>query len=165
MPVLSGRCPVIMVQMVPNSVILCIVYLESLDSGEMFFAYFFQSIFFSFWHCAFYFSLSLVAQTLKSLPAMQETWVQSLGQEVLLEKGMATQPSILAWRIPWTKEPSGLQSLGSQSWGKDWATNTFTPLPCRLAGEEGSLMKLRLIVSTGFKEVLIVISMIYIVSK
>ena len=51
---------------------------------------------------------SLVAQRLKRLPAMQETWVQSLGQEDPLEKEMATYSSILAWRIPWTEEPSGL---------------------------------------------------------
>ena len=48
----------------------------------------------------------------KSLPAMQETWVSSLGQVDPLEKGMATYSSILAWRIPWTEEPGGLQSLG-----------------------------------------------------
>ena len=53
----------------------------------------------------------MVAQTLKSLPAMQETWVRSLGQEDLLEKGMANLSSILAWRIPWTEEPCGLQSI------------------------------------------------------
>ena len=52
-----------------------------------------------------------MAQTVKSLPVMQETWVQSLGREDLLEKGMATHTSILAWRIPWTKEPGGLQSM------------------------------------------------------
>ena len=50
----------------------------------------------------------------KNLPAMQEIWVQSLGQEDLLEKGMATHSSILAWRIPWTVEPDGLQSMESQ---------------------------------------------------
>ena len=48
---------------------------------------------------------SLVGQTVKSLPAMLETWVQSLGQENPLEKGMATHSSILAWRVPWTEEP------------------------------------------------------------
>jgi len=53
----------------------------------------------------------------KNLPAMQETWVQSLGGEVSLEKGMATHSSILAWEIPWTKEPGGLQSMGSQRVG------------------------------------------------
>ena len=52
------------------------------------------------------------AQTVKSLPAMQETRVQSLGQEDPLEKGVATHSSILAWRIPWTEEPGGLQSTG-----------------------------------------------------
>ena len=51
-----------------------------------------------------------MAQRLKRLPAMWETWVQSLGQEDPLEKEMATHPSILAWRIPWTEERGGLQS-------------------------------------------------------
>ena len=59
--------------------------------------------------------VSLVAQTVKNLPAMQETRVQSLDQEDPLEKGMANHSSILAWRIPWTGEPGGLQSMGSQS--------------------------------------------------
>ena len=61
-----------------------------------------------------------MAQTVKNLPAMQETWVQSLGQEDALEKGMATQSSTLAWRTPWTEEPTG-----SQRGGHDSATNTF----------------------------------------
>ena len=56
---------------------------------------------------------SLVAQRLKRLPAMWETWVQSLGQEDPLEKEMAIYSSILAWRIPWTEESGGLQSMGS----------------------------------------------------
>ena len=56
---------------------------------------------------------SLVAQTVKNLPAMWETWVQSLGWENPLEKGIATHSSILAWRIPWTEEPGRLQSMGS----------------------------------------------------
>ena len=55
-----------------------------------------------------YFETSLVAQTVKNLPAMQETQVQSLGWEEPLEKGIATHFSILAWRIPWTEEPDGL---------------------------------------------------------
>ena len=55
----------------------------------------------------------------KHLPAMQETQVQSLGQEDPLEKGMATHSSILAWRIPWTEEADGLQSMGSQRAGPD----------------------------------------------
>ena len=58
---------------------------------------------------------SFVAQSVKNLPAVQETWVQSLGWEDPLEKEMATHSSILAWKISWTEEPGGLQSLGSQS--------------------------------------------------
>ena len=61
----------------------------------------------------------LVAQTVNNLPAMQETWVRPLGQEDPLEKGTATHSSILAWRIPWTVEPGGLQSMGSQNVGHD----------------------------------------------
>ena len=57
---------------------------------------------------------SLVAQRLKNLPAMWETWVQSLGREDPLEKEMATHARILAWRIPWREEPGRLQSAGSQ---------------------------------------------------
>ena len=55
---------------------------------------------------------SLVAQRLKHLPAMRETWVRSPGREDHLEKEMATHSSILAWRIPWTEEPGGLPSMG-----------------------------------------------------
>ena len=55
----------------------------------------------------------------KNLPTVQVTWVQSLGLEDLLEKGIATHSSILAWRIPWTEEPGGLQSVGSQRVGHD----------------------------------------------
>ena len=57
---------------------------------------------------------SLVAQSVKNLPAMQETWVQFLGKEDSLEKGMATQSCILAWKVSWTEEPGGIQSMGSQ---------------------------------------------------
>ena len=63
--------------------------------------------------------VSLVAQRLKRLPAMQETWVRSLGWEDPLEEEMATHSSILAWRIPWTEEPGGLQSTGLQRVGHD----------------------------------------------
>ena len=59
------------------------------------------------------------------LSTVWETQVQSLGEEDPLEKEMATHSSILAWRIPWTEEPSGLQSMGSQRVGHDWVTNTF----------------------------------------
>ena len=62
---------------------------------------------------------SLVPQMVRNLPAMQEAWVPSLGPEDLLEKGMATHSSILAWRIPWPEEPGRLQSTGSQRVGHD----------------------------------------------
>ena len=62
---------------------------------------------------------SLVAQMVKNLPAMQETQVQSLGWEDLLEKEMATHSSILAWEITWTEKPGGLQYKGSQKVGHD----------------------------------------------
>ena len=62
---------------------------------------------------------SLVAQTVKNMPAMWETWVRSLGWDDALEKGMATLSSILAWRIPWMEEPEELQCLGSQRVGHD----------------------------------------------
>ena len=58
-----------------------------------------------------------VAQLVKNLPAVQETWVKSLGWEDPLQKGMAIHSSILAWRIPWMEEPGGLQSMGSQRVG------------------------------------------------
>ena len=69
----------------------------------------------SFWESG----TSLVAQIEKRLPIMWETWVQSLGQEDLLEKAMATHSSIPAWRFPWMKEPGRLQSMGSQRFGHD----------------------------------------------
>ena len=62
---------------------------------------------------------ALVAQTVKNLPEMQKTWVQSLGREDPLEEVMTTHSSILAWRIPWTEEAGGLQSMGSQRVGHD----------------------------------------------
>ena len=68
---------------------------------------------------------SLVAQTVKSLPAMQETQVQSLSQENPLEKEMATHSSSLAWKIPRMEEPGGLQSMGLQRIRHYWVTNTF----------------------------------------
>ena len=57
---------------------------------------------------------TILAQTVKDMPARQETWVQFLVQEDPLEKGMATHSRILAWRIPWTEEPGGLQFIWSQ---------------------------------------------------
>ena len=63
--------------------------------------------------------ISLVAQTVKNLPAMWETCIRSLGWKDPLGKGMATHSNILAWRIPWTEEPGGLQFMGSQRVGHD----------------------------------------------
>ena len=63
---------------------------------------------------------------MKNLPAIQETWGRSLGGEDTLETGITTHFSILAWWIPWTEEPSRLQSMGSQRVRHDWVTNTFT---------------------------------------
>ena len=65
-----------------------------------------------------------MAQMVKNLSATQETWVQSLGQADPLKKEVTTHSSILAWRIPWTEEPDGLQSMGSQRVGHDRATFT-----------------------------------------
>ena len=62
----------------------------------------------------------------KNLPAIQKTWVHFLGQEDPLEKEMATHSGFLAWEIPWTEEPGGLQSMGSQRVGHNSATNTHT---------------------------------------
>ena len=69
---------------------------------------------------------SLVAQMVKNMPAMHKSWVQSLGQEDPLEKGIATHSSILAWRILWTEEPGRLQSVGSQRVRLNRTTNTHT---------------------------------------
>ena len=66
---------------------------------------------------------SLVAQTVKYLSTMWETWVRSLGQEDRLEKEMAIHSSTIAWKIPWTEEPGRLQSMGSQRDGHDWTTS------------------------------------------
>ena len=68
-------------------------------------------------------STSLVAQMVKHLPTVRETPVQSLGGEDLLDKGMATHSSTLAWKIPWTEEPGRLQSMGSQRVRHDWVTS------------------------------------------
>ena len=65
---------------------------------------------------------SLVAQTVKNLPAVRETWVWSLGWEDPLDEGMAAHSSILAWKIPWTEEPGGIQSTGSQRVRRDGVT-------------------------------------------
>ena len=77
------------------------------------------------------FGVSVVAQMVKNLPAMWETWVWSLAQEDLLEKEMVTHSSIPAWEISWTDEPGGLESMGLQRVGHNWATNTFTLVTLR----------------------------------
>ena len=71
---------------------------------------------------------TLVAQTVKHLPTMQETRVQSLGREDPLEKEMATHSSISAWKIPWTEEPGRLQSMGSQRLRHDFSTTEINSL-------------------------------------
>ena len=71
--------------------------------------------------------LPLVAEMVKHLPTMRETWVQSLGWEDLLEKEMATHSSILAWKIPWMEDPGRLQSMGSQRVKHHWATSLISP--------------------------------------
>ena len=75
------------------------------------------------WDCTF-----LVAQMVKRLPTVWETWVQSLGREDTLEKEMATHSSTLAWKMPWTEECGRLQSMGSQRVGHDWATSLSTEI-------------------------------------
>ena len=71
-----------------------------------------------------------MAQMVKNLPAMREIQVQSLGQEVPLEKELATNSSIFAWRIPQTEEPGGLQFMGVPRVRHDWATNTHYIADC-----------------------------------
>ena len=83
---------------------------------------------------------SLVAQMVKHLPAMPETWVRFLGWEDPLEKEMAIHSSTLAWKIPWTEEPDRLQSTGSQRVGHDWATSLSLSLFIR--PPSGDLRKL-----------------------
>ena len=75
----------------------------------------------------------------KNPPIRQEMWVQSLGGEDPLEEGMATHSSILAWRFPWTEEPGGLQSMGSQSWTwSDWARTWEEDIWVKCKGDDGA---------------------------
>ena len=83
--------------------------------------------------------VSLVVQKVKNPPAMKETSVGSLGWEDPVEEGTATHSSILAWRIPWTEEPGGLQSLGSQRVQHDWATDHISPSPLTLSNHESTV--------------------------
>ena len=74
-------------------------------------------------------NLGSLVQMVKNLPAMQETWVQSLDWEGPLEKEMATHSGILAWEIPWTEEPGGIQSMGSQESDTTYLVTTPPPPP------------------------------------
>ena len=85
---------------------------EVLNISKLLFIYLCRSL----WKCTKVFGASLVALLVKNPPAIQDTLVWFLRQEDPLEKGMASHSSILAWRTPWTEEPGGLQSMGSQSW-------------------------------------------------
>ena len=103
-----------------------------------------------FCFCSFILRASLVAQRLKRLPPMRETQVRSLGREDPLEKEMATHSTILAWRIPWTEEPGGLQSTGSQRVGHDWVTLLlYTWIQVRVKGNE---IFLKIYIKRGEKE-------------
>ena len=85
------------------------------------------------WHLPIFDEWKWMAQQVKNAPAMQEIrerWVWSLGQEDPLEKEMATHSSILTWKIPWVKEPGGLESVGSQRVGHDWATRYTLSVLC-----------------------------------
>ena len=89
---------------------------------------------------------SLVAQRLKCLPAIWETWVRSLGGEDPLEKEMATHSSILAWRIPWTEKPGGLQSMASQRVGHDGVTSLhfqYLKVKVEMAHEKDKISKIQ----------------------
>ena len=91
---------------------------------------------------------SLVAQTVKRMPAMWETWVRSLGWEDPLEKEMATHSSTLAWKIPWTEGPGRLQFMGSQRVAHNWATSlSFTGEELGIFWDTLSVYSLEIIIS------------------
>ena len=129
----------------------CLLYKNKVSIGALVY-------FWAFYLVPLVFRASLVAQRVKRLLAMRETWVRFLGQEDPLEKEIATHSSILAWKIPWMEKPGRLQSMGSQRVGHDWATSlslfTFKHwrrkwqlTPVFLPGESqgrGSLMGCRL---------------------
>ena len=88
----------------------------------------------------------LKAKVVKHLPAMQETWVWSLGQKDPPEKGMATHSSVLAWKIPWTEEPCRLQSIGLLRIGHNWVTNGCTLFTYLLSSRQHIMLtKVRLV--------------------
>ena len=116
---------------------ILVVFLEGSDFKSFYHAILSQSLLFDCFCSSLFFSFlsvsslliwraSLVAQMVKNLPAVQETQVQSMGGEDPLEKGMVTHSSILSWRIPWTEELGGLQSMGLQRVRHNWETKAFT---------------------------------------
>ena len=102
---------------------------------------------------------SLVAHMVKNLPAMQETWVWSLGQEDPLEKGMATHCSILAWSILWTEKPGGLQSMGPQKIRLNWATVTVIVQRSRIKG--GHIIYIDLVPSGNHYSILCIYMLVF----
>ena len=102
---------------------------------------------------------SLVAHMVKNLPAMQETWVWSLGQEDPLEKGMATHCSILAWSILWTEKPGGLQPMGPQKIRLNWATVTVIVQRSRIKG--GHIIYIDLVPSGNHYSVLCIYMLVF----
>ena len=111
---------------------LCILEFKPL-SVESFCKYFLPFCKLSFHIVYGFIWTSVVAQMVKNLPAMHETQIQSLGQEDPLKKGIATYSSVLAWKILWRQEPSGLQPMGSQRVRHDWITLSLSwfPLLCK----------------------------------
>ena len=101
-----------------RSLLVSLVFSFLLENGMRSMFFFCPTWFYLF---IFYYWASVVAQMVKKLPAVQETWVWSLGRENSLEKEMATHSTILACEIPWTEEPGGLQPTGLQRVGHDWA--------------------------------------------
>ena len=104
--------------------------------------------------------INLVAQTVKNLPAMQKTWVRSLDQEDPLENGVTTHSSVLAWEIPWTEKPGGLQAVGAPRIGHGWATNSLTlTLPTLVWNMESEFRKILVLLSfSSFHHILFLVS-------
>ena len=104
---------------------VCQLYSSGLCSASLVSITQYLGAFFFFLSSLFFLMTYLVAQAVKRLPTMLETWVWSLGQEGPLEKEVATHSSNLAWKIPWTEEPGRPRSMGSQRVRHDWVTSLF----------------------------------------